>query len=99
MSKLTAYRCRNRHWFCLLAAVVTFVALHLPVSAGPVDSLYHLYINADNRYRVDAVNAISKELNAEGITDTLYQCEKSTTADMMDAIASPINSRAMCSVS
>lgn len=87
MSKPTAYRCRNRHWLCLLAAVVTFVALHLPVSAGPVDSLYHIYINADNRYRVDAVNAISKELNAEGITDTLYQCDKSTTADMMDAIA------------
>ena len=68
MSKLTAYRCRNRHWLCLLAAVVTFVALHLPVSAGPVDSLYHIYINANNRYRVDAVNAISKELNAEGKT-------------------------------
>lgn len=70
----------------LLATVISVFALHLTASAEPIDSLYLVYQNADKQTRVQIINTIGKELSNAEITDTLYQCDKSTKPDRQEAI-------------
>ena len=73
-------------WLHLLATVISVLALHLTATAEPVDSLYHAYLEADGQSRLQIVNAIGKEMSGAGITDTLYQCDKSTKPARQEAI-------------
>ena len=79
MTRLTTF------WF-ILVTIISVLALHLTAAAEPVDSLYHAYLRADEHSKVQIVNAIGKELNNTGITDTLYQCDQSTKHGKQEAI-------------
>ena len=70
----------------LLVVVISVLALHLTATAEHVDSLYHAYLSADGQSRLQIVNAIGKEMSDAGITDTLYQCNKSTKPGMQEAV-------------
>ena len=70
----------------LLLAAIPLIAFHLPMRGETVDSLYLVFINAEAGQRPDLVNAVSQHLYKEQITDTLYQCDKSTKDNMVEAI-------------
>ncbi len=70
----------------LLLAAIPLIAFHLPMRGETVDSLYLVFINAETGQRPDLVNAVSQHLYQKQITDTLYQCDKSTKDNMVEAI-------------
>jgi len=86
MSKLIVNRCIISQWLGALVAVIAVLALQPTAAAEPVDSLYHLYRTADKQTQIQLINAIGKQLSNDGITDTLYQCDKSTKPDRAEAL-------------
>lgn len=62
----------------LMMAVVWVITCHLTVAGENIDSLYHVFLKADASQRVDVVNTVSRSLYNDGITDSLYQCDKSS---------------------
>lgn len=75
-------RCLTR----LTLTIVCLLSTLLPAWADAVDSLYHIYLNADKSHRTSIVNEISRQLYADGITDSLYRCDASSKADYVDGL-------------
>ena len=70
----------------LLLAIVFLLSPHLPIGADTVDSLYHIYLNADKSRKTGIANEISRQLHADGIIDSLYQCSTSSKADYVEGL-------------
>lgn len=69
-----------------LLAVVSVLALHLTVWGHDIEALYQEYSNSDKAARKAAIlNIISQTLYDAEITDSLYQCDKSSRPNLMDA--------------
>ena len=75
----------NRILSRLLPAIILAALSHFPAWGEPVDSLYNIYLNADKTQQAEAVNQVSRILHDEGITDSLYQCDKSMRQNKIDA--------------
>lgn len=69
----------------MLAVFLLFV-LCQPVWGEDIDSLYQVFMTADDAHRVKIVNTVSKTLHDSDITDSLYQCNKNTRPAMVDAM-------------
>lgn len=78
--------CLKRFFLCRLMAIVSLFAFHLSMAGEVVDSLYHVYMNADAAHKVKIVNDISQHLYSQEITDSLYQCKMSSSANELDAM-------------
>ncbi len=76
----------NHAALSLLTAMVLITAFPLKMLGEPVDSLYHLYINADRAKKWEITNTISQTLYNDEITDSLYQCDNRTKPARVDAI-------------
>lgn len=61
---------RLRHLF---VAVLLMLAHHLTVTGEPVDSLYHIYMNAPSNHKTEAANKFFNHLYQSQIIDTLIQ--------------------------
>ena len=70
----------------LLLAAIPLIAVHLPMRGETVDSLYLVYVKAETPQKPELVNAISQLLYEDQITDTLYQCNKSTKSNVVEAM-------------
>lgn len=66
--------------------VVSILALHLTMTGQNIDSLYREFLKADNAGRSQVVNQLGRELYAQEITDTLYQCTSSSKPAMIEAM-------------
>jgi len=68
-----------------LLVFVLVLAHQLPVQGETVDSLYHIYMNADKKQKAKIVNQISQVMYDDEILDTLYNCSTSTKDKLIDA--------------
>lgn len=68
-----------------LLAVVSVLALHLTMWGLDIESLYHEFSGSDKARKAAIINIISQTLYDAEITDSLYQCDKSTSPDVMDS--------------
>lgn len=69
----------------LLAAIIVFIP-HQPMWGEAIDSLYRVFVNADNSKRVEVVNSLSRQLHNGGVIDTLYLCDPSLKAESLEAM-------------
>ena len=60
----------------MLLAVMPLTICNLQVEGQPVDSLYHIYLNAPEQDRIQASNAVFKQLARIQFTDTLLEISK-----------------------
>ena len=86
MRENKAFRYMKRSFLCPLIAVVSMLSCHLTMTGESIDSLYHVFLNADQDKRIEIVNNLSRQLYDLEITDTLYSCSSSTKAEMVDAM-------------
>ena len=56
------------------------------MSGQNVDSLYRAFVKADKAGQIEVVNQLSRELYAQEITDSLYQCNASTHPSKVEAL-------------
>ena len=68
-----------------LLAIVSVFSFHLTMMGDTPDSLYHVYLNADQGHRIELANTLAHLLYDQEITDTLYQCKSSSSPDLVDA--------------
>lgn len=69
----------------LLAAVLLLLAGHLTADAEPVDSLYHIYMNAASDHKSEAANRFFTQLHQSQFIDTLMQFSGKDKPDLVDA--------------
>ena len=65
--------------------IVSLLAFHLTMTGETIDSLFHVYLNADKSQKHVIVNQLSQVLHDREITDTLYQFTPSSSSTQVEA--------------
>ncbi|MBQ1737406.1 MAG: helix-turn-helix domain-containing protein [Muribaculaceae bacterium] len=76
MRRSNTLRKIRRTMLRMLLAVMPLTICNLQVEGQPVDSLYHIYLNAPEQDRIQASNAVFKQLARIQFTDTLLEISK-----------------------
>lgn len=69
-----------------LLALLSVIILHLPVWGENIDSLYQVFLTANETQRVKIVNTVSTALHNDEVIDTLYQCKEGMSPTLVNAI-------------
>lgn len=69
----------------LFATVLLLLTSHLTLAGEPVDSLYHIYMNAASDHKTEAANSFFTQLHQSQFIDTLMQFTGKDKPDYVEA--------------